>query len=101
MYAVRSSDEVDEQIAQLPYNGAARFAELRAALELDPWSGEPYIRADPHSAMRTHTLAAASGDGFVVCMVLERDRLVTSCRSSGSADTFSPRRRGILPHRRR
>ena len=76
MYVVRSSDEVDEQIAQLPYDGAARFAELRAALELDPWSGEPYNRTNPNSAMRTHTFAAASGDGFVVYMVLERDRLV-------------------------
>jgi hypothetical protein len=43
VYVVRSSDEVDEQIAQLPHDGAARFAELRAALELDPWSGDPYV----------------------------------------------------------
>jgi len=76
VYGVRSSDEVDEQIAQLPHDGAARFAELRTALELDPWSGDPYIRTDPHSSMRTRTFAAASGDGFVVYMVLERDRFV-------------------------
>jgi len=76
VYVVRSSDEVGEQIAQLPHDGAARFAELRAALELDPWSGDPYIRTKPDSTMRTRTFAAASGDGFVVYMVLERDRVV-------------------------
>jgi hypothetical protein len=76
VYVVRSSDEVDEQIAQLPHDGAARFAELRGALELDPWSGEPYVRTNSHSAMRTRTFAAASGEGFVVYMVLERDRIV-------------------------
>lgn len=76
MYVVRSSDEVDEQIAQLPHDGAARFAELRAALELDPWSGDPYVRANPDSPMRTRTFATGSGDGLVVYLVLERDRLV-------------------------
>lgn len=76
MYVVRSSDEVDEQIAGLPHDGAARFAELRAALELDPWSGNPYIRTQPDSTMRTCTFAAASGDGFVVYMVLAGDRIV-------------------------
>lgn len=76
MYVVRSSDQLDEQIAQLPHDAAARFAELRAALELDPWSGNPYIRTKSDSAMRTRTFAAASGDGFVVYVVLEPDRLV-------------------------
>jgi len=76
VYVVRSSDEVDEQIARLPHDGAARLAELRAALELDPWSGDPYIRANPNSTMRTRTFATTSGDGFVVYMILERDRLV-------------------------
>jgi hypothetical protein len=76
VYVIRSSDEVDDQIAQLPQDGAARFAELRAALELDPWAGDPYVRGKPDSAMRTRTFAAASGDGFVLYLVLDRDRLV-------------------------
>ena len=60
MYVVRSSDEVDEQIAHLPHEGAARFAELRAALELDPWSGDPYVRTKPDSAMRTRERSSVS-----------------------------------------
>jgi hypothetical protein len=76
VYVVRSSDEVDEQVAHLPPDAAARFAELRTALELDPWSGDPYVRANPQAPMRSRDFETTSGDGFVVYLVLERDRIV-------------------------
>lgn len=86
MYVVRSSDEVDEQIAQLPHDGAARFAELRAALELDPWSGDPYIRTNPGSAMRTRTFAATQATASSSTWCSNETASSTSSRSSGSTD---------------
>lgn len=47
MYVVRSSEEVDEQIAQLPADALPALAELRTVLELNPWSGEPWVRRPP------------------------------------------------------
>ena len=76
MYVVRSSDEVDEQIAELPADALPALAELRAALELNPWSGDPWVRRTPEAPMRSHVFSSASGDGFVVYTVSERDRLV-------------------------
>ncbi len=76
MYVVRSSDEVDEQIAQLAPDAAVRFAELRVVLELNPWAGDPYVRDKPQSPMRSWVFETGSGDGLVVYLVLERDRVV-------------------------
>lgn len=75
MYVVRSSEEVDEQIAQLPADALPALAELRTVLELNPWSGEPWVRRPPEAPMRSHVFGSASGDGFVVYAVSERDRL--------------------------
>jgi hypothetical protein len=76
VYVVRSSDEVDEQIAQLPADAAARFAELRVALELNPWAGDPYVRDNPRGAMRSWAFESGSGDGLVSYLILERDLVV-------------------------
>ncbi len=52
-------------------------------------TGQPSPEDEPLAVTRTHTFAAASGDGFVVYMVLDETASSISYRSSGSADPFS------------
>lgn len=76
MYRVQLLDEVAEAVEVLPRTCLPDFAELRAALELSPWSvGACYVPTNP-TGLRVVDL----GDpprGAAVFGVIERDRLVT------------------------
>lgn len=54
MYSVGHNDEALDQVAALPAAALPFYAELMAALELAPWSGEAYNRRRPDANMRSH-----------------------------------------------
>ena len=75
MYTLRSSDQVDDQIAHLPRAAVAAFAEVRAVLEVAPWSGESINDANPSAPVRSWTFGP-DGRGVIYYLIQERDRLV-------------------------
>lgn len=80
MDVVETDADVDEQVAALPAETLPFYAELMAMLVLTPWSGEIYNRERPDTAnMRTHAFGAHA-EGFVIYLVLERERRVSILR---------------------
>lgn len=77
MYSVEPvGPEVTATIDALPEDLVGPFAELRAALEVAPWSvGQPYVPSTPHGS-RTVSFGA-HGQGFALFMVSEQERRVT------------------------
>jgi hypothetical protein len=79
MYTVETDSDALEQVAALPAEALARYAELMALLEVAPWSGDTYNRQRPEANMRTH----AFGDddkGLAIYLVLEQQRRVVVLR---------------------
>jgi hypothetical protein len=71
-----AGEDVSAAISALPSELLAAFAELRAALEVSPWTvGWPYV-ADNPAGMRIAEFGRAV-TATVVYGVIERDRLVT------------------------
>lgn len=79
MYTVTTDAESQQQVEALPDEALAWFAALRAALEVAPWNGRPYLATAPDSAMRTWSFGAG-GQGFAVYLVLEEQRRVDLLR---------------------
>lgn len=75
MYTLRSSDQVDDQIAHLPRDALAAFAEVRTVLEVAPWSGQSINDANPDAPVRSWTFGP-DGRGVIYYLVQERERLV-------------------------
>ena len=73
MYRVIDDDQVQEQVAALPAEALATYAEARTLLELAPWSGSPYRKEKPEGPMRT---LAFGSSGAVVYLILEWQREV-------------------------
>jgi hypothetical protein len=68
-------EDVAAAIEALPPELLAPFAELRAALEVAPWTvGNPLVPSNP-TGLRVATIGS-DGTGQVVFHILERDRLV-------------------------
>lgn len=76
MYVVEPvGEDVAAAIDALPLDLLSDFAELRAALELSPWTvGVPLAPSNP-TGLRVATIGAA-GTGQVVFHVMERERAV-------------------------
>jgi hypothetical protein len=76
MYDVTTDERSGPQIEALPTHGLAPFAEVRAALEVAPWStGEPLNDEYPEAPVRA-VLFGAEGQGMVTYLVLDRQRRV-------------------------
>lgn len=75
MYTVTLDDESEPQVGALPPVALAPFAELRAALEVAPWNGDPFDRLKPDGAIRTWTFGPNS-EGMAVYLVLESQQRV-------------------------
>lgn len=75
MYTLRSSAQVDDQVTHLPRDALAAFAEVRAVLEVAPWSGESLNDANPNASVRSWTFGP-DGRGVIYYLIQERDRLV-------------------------
>lgn len=74
MYAVELDPPAEQQRDTLPPAGAAAYMELRALLEVSPWSGEPFREDKPDGNMLTQHFG--DGHGMATYFVLEERRLV-------------------------
>ena len=75
MYRLELLPEVEEQIAALPTEALASFAEVGVMLELAPWSGDPLNREHPERNMRSVPFGS-HGQGLLVYLILEDQRRV-------------------------
>ncbi|GAA3442726.1 hypothetical protein [Planomonospora venezuelensis] len=73
MYSVELDPIAQQQAEALPTTAITAFLELRAALELQPGSGEPLAANNPKANMLTHTFGSA---GMITYFVVEHLRLV-------------------------
>lgn len=71
-----NDDDVADQLAELPVEALAAFAELRVALEVAPWAGAPVRAGNPGGAVRFLGFSAGAGDGFVYYLILDEQRRV-------------------------
>jgi hypothetical protein len=67
----------EEQIGALPDEALHPLAELFALLEVAPWSGQPYSRANPTSGMMAHVFGER---GMATYLVLEDQHVVCLVR---------------------
>ncbi|MGH3767912.1 MAG: hypothetical protein ACRDS0_20270 [Pseudonocardiaceae bacterium] len=71
-----NDDDITDQLENLPAGALAAFAELRATLEVAPWSGEPARATNPQGAVRFFAFASTEGSGFVYYLILDDQRRV-------------------------
>ncbi|MFB4265257.1 type II toxin-antitoxin system RelE/ParE family toxin [Nonomuraea sp. GTA35] len=72
MYAVEFDPPAEKQRDELPFEALAAFMELRAVLEVAPWSGRR-----PSNNPRGNMLSMPFGEtGLVTYLVMEERRLV-------------------------
>jgi hypothetical protein len=76
VYRVESvGEDITASIDVLPADLLPGFAEVRAALEVSPWTvGSPLVAANP-TGLRLVTFGP-DGSGQAVVQILDRDRLV-------------------------
>jgi len=53
VYRVETDDQAQAQVDALPAAALTCYAELRTALEVSPWSGEPINGNNPDGPVRT------------------------------------------------
>lgn len=75
MYRLDDADVVDH-LGSLPSTALVAYAEIRATLEVAPWSGKSSSTSNPDGAVRVLPFTCADGSGFVYYLVLERERRV-------------------------
>jgi hypothetical protein len=75
VYRITTDEESGPQVEALPASALAPFAEVRAALEVAPWSGDPYHRDRPDTALRSR-IFGPDGEGLVVYLILDDQRRV-------------------------
>jgi hypothetical protein len=75
VYSVETVPEVDDQVAALPSEALAGYAELLVVLEVAPWGGDPFKRERPDGNMRTMTFGD-DGQGLLTYLILEDQRRV-------------------------
>jgi hypothetical protein len=76
--ASKLTNGYSKHVDRLPADALASYAEVRALLEISPWSGEPVNPDNAAAEVRTHTFG--DGLGLVTYLVLEDQRRCTYCR---------------------
>ena len=80
MYSVETEQDALKQVAALPADALASYAEIMALLEVAPWSGDAYNRERPDANMRAHGFGE-QGEGLVIYLILEDQRRVIVLRA--------------------
>jgi hypothetical protein len=75
VYEVVADAHTRAQVDALPVSALAGFAEVRAVLEIAPWSGEPLNAANPEGPVRTMVFGVERR-GLLTYLVLEDQRRV-------------------------
>lgn len=70
MYRIVVYPEAQEQIAALPDEALAGYAEVAGVLELSPWNGPPHRASNPDGALR-RWIFGPSAAGHVVYLIVE------------------------------
>jgi hypothetical protein len=73
VYRVETYPEAPDQIAALPDDALASYAETLGVLKLIPWNGEPINKHNPTGPVRTLPFGAG---GMVTYLILEDQRRV-------------------------
>jgi hypothetical protein len=73
VYTVDLDPVAQQQAEALPATAINLFLELRAVLEVDPWSGRPLNPDNPKANILTR---AFGGLGLAVYLILDEQRLV-------------------------
>jgi len=73
VYRVTTDHQVLEQVAALPIDALASYAELLVVLETVPWNGDPVHKDNPHGAVGAHVFGRG---GLVTYLILEDQRRV-------------------------
>jgi hypothetical protein len=73
VYEVDLAGSAVAQVAALPSEALAPYAELRVLLETAPWAGDPYRRDYPEGPVRSIAFGKA---GLAMYLILERQRRV-------------------------
>lgn len=79
MYSVETVTDAQDEIAALPANALASFAELMALLEVAPWSGDAYNRRGSATNMRAHAFGDHA-EGLAIYLIVEAARRVVVVR---------------------
>lgn len=74
MYRVVTDEVAQQQIDALPTAALAAIAELRTLLEVQPWSGEPLHRKNPHGVQSIAFGPQAAGLAYY--LILDDQRRV-------------------------
>jgi hypothetical protein len=77
VYHVTTDQQAEPQIAALPSEALAAYAEARTVLEVNPWTGQPYHRANPEAPLRTLTFGHS---GLITYLILDDQRRVDILR---------------------
>jgi hypothetical protein len=75
VYEVGIDEIVEAQLADLPPGLTAAYLEVRAMLEVTPWSGDSMKASNPRDNVCSVPLGSA-GEGAVICLIQENERLV-------------------------
>lgn len=79
MYTVDAYSEAQEGIAALPTSALSDYAEVLDRLRDDPWSGRPYVDAEPVGNVRVLTFGPDSR-GLITYLILEDQQRVVVLR---------------------
>lgn len=75
MYEVRTDELVDAQLADLPEGKTAAYLEVRAMLEVAPWSGDSMRPSNPDANVYSVPFGP-DAEGTVIYLIQENERLV-------------------------
>lgn len=79
MYRVTTDGEALEQVAALPDEALASYAEALGVMKLIPWIGLPLNKDNPDGAVRQLIFGPRS-DGIVTYLILDHQRRVDVLR---------------------
>jgi hypothetical protein len=75
VYRIIPDTVVSEQVAALPAEALASYAEVLEVLELTPWNGRPQHPANPNAPVRRWAFGPGQA-GHIVYLILEEQQEV-------------------------